>query len=652
MVDNKTRRHVSLRGGSIETVTKLIEDADIGKVNILNPKSKFVVVTYWWGKENVNKNLYYPCDDELRQLFLADFLLEKVKTDRELAQLYGSRKFLVKAEQSGRLPIGAVQRYKEVNAQWKRVTNAIKDTDEAKQWVSKKIAEFRESSATNTTVTTDNGKEYTIPEGRGKGRTFLEMIKNEWEVKCQQAGVNYLAVNTEFPRSDYQNAINGKPLFIKKVLDAVAPRAVLYIDGDMWIHTYPHIFDIDNVDFMARGWNMDSRSIQGSLENPYYDPYTFETSGGTMYFGNTQRARDLLDEWSKESHAQPGKADDRILSQMFTTKSKIFDVNIINLPIEYLWLTDLYKKFLNSETSPTTIKDAIIEHPYCLTSEEAAKEQGAATSGRQPEGYDEEVVDNIKYDLPTERFYEYIFFNANRPMRDGFDKYLAYMKTAKNSKTGRLMLDIVDFDAKYGEYQTIANKNLTITLPSGPAGSVTRLLTLPKYNANPKTVSLPQTASISDILKVLYEGNNAQVGVPDEPPQPGMEFVGTYISKTPIDSYLRSLEFDASAPMFFSGSSHMIWHLLAMCETVRDINKHIARSYMFMSRIRWQLVRKESSTSFVYPPDESTGFKPIVHQIWFGGEIPQWRQSIFDSNKRICEQNRFKYRLWKNDDRT
>lgn len=42
----------------------------------------------------------------------------------------------------------------------------------------------------------------------------------------------------------------------------------------------------------------------------------------------------------------------------------------------------------------------------------------------------------------------------------------------------------------------------------------------------------------------------------------------------------------------------------------------------------------------------------IVHQIWFGSEVPSWRQYIFDKMREACERNGYKYRLWKEEDRT
>jgi hypothetical protein len=151
--------------------------------------------------------------------------------------------------------------------------------------------------------------------------TFNEMIA-KWEAECTKFKCNYMAV--EYPEfampGGYQLAINAKPLFIRKALAAVGDRSVLYIDGDMFIRKYPKIFDLPDVDFMARGWWIDPRSSWKMEESITYDPYTFETSGGTMMFSQSVESKQLISKWIEQASKsyQVGKADDRILSLVFT----------------------------------------------------------------------------------------------------------------------------------------------------------------------------------------------------------------------------------------------------------------------------------------------------------------------------------------------
>ena len=122
---------------------------------------------------------------------------------------------------------------------------------------------------------------------------FEQMIAN-WENACREAGkdsehsetsrygCNYMAIEyPEFARpGGNQMAINAKPKFIQKALELCGGKSVLYIDGDMTIRQYPAIFDMDNVDFMARGWWIDPRSSWKAFDEGersiMYDPYNLK----------------------------------------------------------------------------------------------------------------------------------------------------------------------------------------------------------------------------------------------------------------------------------------------------------------------------------------------------------------------------------------
>jgi hypothetical protein len=69
---------------------------------------------------------------------------------------------------------------------------------------------------------------------------------------------------------------------------------------------------------------------------------------------------------------------------------------------------------------------------------------------------------------------------------------------------------------------------------------------------------------------------------------------------------------------------------------------------MFQAQIEKKELEKKNA-----PAEEDVGTIPKkVHQIWFGGEIPPWRQYLFDINKTAAERNGYTYKLWQNADRT
>jgi hypothetical protein len=637
---SRRRKTYRQQAGDVASVETLIKNTPIGNIHIINPASSYVVVTYWWGKENMNRNLQNPCPEDIMEI-------AKNKIIRKIGDETGFPKPIVdevnRLEKIKDRPLTRIEKeyYQTLKKQFK-------------EWATKELATIPDLRDRINAIVKEIEPGILAKPGSVKPRKFPEMIA-EWEDYCKKAGVNYVAVNTEFPRSDYQNAINGKPLFIKQALDAVKPRNVLYIDGDMWMLKYPHLFDLENVDFMARGWNVDPRTKQKAMQRPFFDPYTLETSGGTMFFGNTTAARELLDAWEEESNKQIGKADDRILSQVFTKDSMILNTNTIQLPIEYLWLTDNYKSYLKGPEDPSSHDDAFIEHFYCLTGEERAAEQGAAASGREPEGYEEEVIDNINYKRPTELIYEHIFFDGDKNKCDGFARYFKYLENAIGVFTNQPLAKIVKLEEMYGPYNDIAKKNLEGLGPQQPPlpgvvvrqGAITKPFS-PHLRPQRPAVSLPQTASIRDILQKLMGGEDVELGGKVQR-GPEDECVAVNVSTTPVDMYTRTLELDTNSPMFFSSKSRTLIHLLAMCETLKDINKHLAGSYMFMSRIRWNLINpKNVSASSV---EQGIDFKPVFNQIWFGADLPKWREVMFNANKKVCEESGFEYKLWKNQDR-
>ena len=298
---------------------------------------------------------------------------------------------------------------------------------------------------------------------------FEEMI-SLWEKECSDKGCNYLSV--EYPEfaqpGGYQMAINAKPLFIQKALTLCGNRSVLYIDGDMYIRKYPEIFDMTDVDFMSRGWWIDPRSSYKMEESIMYDPYTFETSGGTMFFTQSNEAKTLIRLWIEEA-LKPnniGKADDRVLSLIFNAKTYLCCMKIIQLPIEYLWLSLDYDERLLEEVYdynvPEMKQSIFIEHPECLTSEDTAAGAGAS-SDRTPKFY------SFLSELTpaSEELHEYLFF-PNKEMTKSFKNYFDYLKDTQYKNDGNPVLInkgyifpnnpemneqpvyVIDYDDKYG----------------------------------------------------------------------------------------------------------------------------------------------------------------------------------------------------------
>ena len=355
-----------------------------------------------------------------------------------------------------------------------------------------------------------------------------ETMIEKWQRECEKFNCNHMAV--EYPEfalpGGYQLAINAKPLFIKKALEACGERSVLYIDGDMFIRKYPKIFDIKDVDFMARGWWIDPRSSWKMEESITYDPYTFETSGGTMMFSQSNESKQLIGKWVEEANKphQVGKADDRILSLVFNTYKFLTSLKVIQLPIEYLWLTlDYDDRMLDMVYDYNKYKmdnTIIIEHSECLTSEDTASGSGAA-SDRTPKfyGYLEENLDPV-----SEQFHEYIMF-PTKDMVESFQSYLEYMQgvqyindgnkkllqkefvNLKNPEENEQPLYITSYDNKYGNIKYPHDNSLTYN-------DVAAINTKRSEGMNIKGLALEDkgnnTIEINNFSVLMKEENNTQ----------------------------------------------------------------------------------------------------------------------------------------------
>lgn len=570
----KTARKVKLRGGVRPDIKDIMDNTPMTPNLTVNPNSKFVVVTYWWGGSNKNKNTHRPCIGDLQEEIkeeLIDELNDENDGDADFIEMSEERKRLRTELQRDPTNEAIDTQLREVNKRRQEYLNNYFNKDNIKNIINTRPNDMFKNAR-----------------NQGKGHdpiSFEEMIK-KWEDRCKEMECNYLAVQYPFQAkvvidgkevNQYQYAINAKPYFIKKALQACQGRGVLYIDGDMFVNKYPHVFDMENVDMMARGWNMDPRSSEDFLTSLCFDPYSFETSGGTMFFANTPKSYAILDEWIKEASnpIHDKKADDRVLSMLITQKNWTQRASIVPLPIEYLWLTDMYEQQRSAMHGYADPCDAIIEHPACLTSEDTAT--AGTTTNRSPEGYDAAIYDHQECDTYGGVFYEYIFFPTER-MVSTFGPYLQYLRRAVHHETKQPLYKVVSFADKYGEFNPIAQKNFEDS--SKVQVSVTTGL-----------AKLPVGTSISTIMAHLEAGVDVQVGDDARPLTEGTDcritLIDEYVTKYKEVSNLRDIQIKTSAPIYFSANNSVLLHLLAMCSTIEDLNKHLKASYIFASRIRW-----------------------------------------------------------------
>jgi hypothetical protein len=503
------------------------------KPTIVNDKSNFVVVTYWWGRGNINKNTQSPCPETLE----------------EIVEWEGIRKYL------------------------------LKDLKETNPDATESDVDPKDVLAEVKNVLPDYGISWIEP-------IKYEQMINNWETSCAKQKCNYLA--EEYPefavKGGYQHAINFKPVFIELALKACYPRGVLYIDGDMKIEKYPSICDMKEVDYMARGWNTDPRP---KWKKPAcFDPYLLETSGGTMFFGNTYHAYELLKQWIAKTLKNPGKADDRIISQVITVEKMLTNLSTLQLPIEYLWLSLDFDGPLKDIPGYSSKKNLVITHPECLTGEDRATSEGASSS-RQPPGYDRYVSEMIEC-RKNEIIYEYIHFET-KSQSGPFRTYFDWLKDKK-------IVKIVPYSQKYGNHNDTAKENGSIINASSILVH-TKLVVISENELD--TVSLHKVSSAREIIPtiLMYLLNRQHVvyvpkstrsirAVLGKANEQNLDFVTKNVSKSYAKTKLDyTLAFENDYPVYFGPNNKVLRHLLLMSATLQDFEKVFNESYLFLTRI-------------------------------------------------------------------
>lgn len=503
------------------------------KPTIINSESNFVVVTYWWGRGNLNKNTQRPCPEERE----------------DIIEWEGIKQYLLK------------------NLRKTNPSAKVEDIDP------KEIEDELRAAVPAYKMKWQDSKKF-------------EKMIGEWETSCKQHKCNFLA--EEYPefavKGAYQHAINFKPYFIALALQACYPRSVLYIDGDMLIKKYPSIFDIKEVDFMARGWNTDPRLAPWS--DPCFDPYTFETSGGTMFFGNTFYGRMLLKFWQENVLKYTGKADDRILALAIMKNHLLSAISIIQLPMEYLWMTLDFDAIFTKYKTDVSKTDITITHPECLTGEERAEKDSNIKSTRIPNGYIRAVENKINC-RPNEIIYEYIHFE-NKSNFGAFKTYFDWLGRNK-------VITVVPFSQKYGSHNDSVEKNIEL-YDDVELKIQDSLVILTTSDINSRiTQRVSKQDTIVTILKYLM--NKQHVVYVDQKTRSIRSVVGKAIHEQ-LDLVTKNtnsspdkakkeyiLKLDKGYPIYFGPNNKVLRHLLLMSSSIDDFEKNFNESYIFLTRI-------------------------------------------------------------------
>ena len=629
-------------------------------LHIVNPASNFVVVTYWWGRGNDNKNTARPCLEFYEKILMKPFNLALLY-DVDLSSMpnFDWLRWLANHK-------AAKQFYKDQASYYVDESDNKMEMQDANKAILQIVARAVSAPASTHTVGETQVhvrphidylrefqqfgyRRHRLEEELERGtrsheeirdeikalvqayeasmaqlklglRTFLreletamqhvppikyhKMISN-WKRACVDAGCNHMAVEySEFARSGgYQLAINAKPLFIKKALERCTNvdgknYAVVYIDGDMTIDKYPKIFDMEDVDFMARGWNIDPRGSWKHVEMSIsVDPYVFETSGGIMYFSHTPESGALLRAWINETKKphQAGKADDRIISLIFNAKRLLAPMKIIQLPVEYLWLSMDYDHAIPANEYKR--EQIYVSHPECLTSEDTAAASGAS-SVRTPKYYEgiESALNR------SERLYESVMF-PTREMAEQFRPWLNYIGSATYFEDDGELADESPFYVhKYGDF---GDKNAVLRDNIRQVGNTPNVST--PNNKDTKLIIMDETTfTIPNILRqitlghsILYLPSTSSEGyvialktILEDVAKDRLEFMFVDKNFTTSPEYAFQYKINLNEPMYINYGNPALYYLFALLKDVTEIEKCLHDGYQFLSRIRCHALKR------------------------------------------------------------
>jgi len=293
-----------------------------------------------------------------------------------------------------------------------------------------------------------------------------------------------------------------------------------------------------------------------------------------MFYGNTQKAKELLQHWREITLKYPLKADDRLLAKTFNLNKMLTELNYIPLPMEYLWLSDDYDG-IDKELSNR--RNIFIEHPACLTGEDRAAAEGSA-SNRVPARYNYEISDQVVCRGRGMPFWEYVFFPKK--------SLVASLGVWLNFMDSRNLLHLTEYSEKYGDFNDTAEKNKLLAKKI-------------KVDLSQDTLILePHKGMFPEILANLKKGVDVIVS------RKSLSLTKITMNASEYDFVCKNtnsevkryksdytLKIDKDKPVYFNSNSEVLRHLVTMSNSLSELEKIFNSSFIFISRIRCKWIR-------------------------------------------------------------
>lgn len=176
-------------------------------------------------------------------------------------------------------------------------------------------------------------------------------VNTEYEVSVKKLEESFKKFNLNYKLYPYQSQndwiknCSFKPKFILEALEEFK-TPIVFVDADAIIKQYPSYFEDVNCDISIR---VEQDTVLS----------------GTIFINNTEKAIGLITEWAYELDKDCSEWDQKSLTKIIKNNDTC---KIINLPIEYIYIYDLFKGLFPD-------KIPVIEH-YQLSRIARSKENG------------------------------------------------------------------------------------------------------------------------------------------------------------------------------------------------------------------------------------------------------------------------------------
>lgn len=125
----------------------------------------------------------------------------------------------------------------------------------------------------------------------------------------------------------WQKNTQYKAVFIKDMLDKYPDQPIVYLDADAVVRSFPILFDEIDCDIAVHYYDNKKRNIK-------------ELLSGTIYFGHTAKAKELVQLWIDINKEFPEQWDQKNLDIAI---KRMPELKIVELPASYCLIFDLMK---------------------------------------------------------------------------------------------------------------------------------------------------------------------------------------------------------------------------------------------------------------------------------------------------------------------